>query len=84
MTTRGIDLHALETDARLWLGGEVELWITGPCHPCARMDELRLGLQEGLRGRRGVLAWVYRGGRVRVGDSIEVGTQPSEASEERR
>jgi MOSC domain-containing protein YiiM len=55
----------------------VELWVTGPCHPCGLMDDIRDGLQEELRGRRGVLAWVKAGGRVRVGDRIEA-TPPEE------
>jgi MOSC domain-containing protein YiiM len=72
ITTRGIDLASMPVDTRLRLGGEAELWITGPCHPCALMDEIRDGLQEEIRGRRGVLAWVKKGGWVRVGDPIEV------------
>jgi len=71
ITTRGIDLTSLPVDTRLLLGDEVELWITGPCHPCGLMDEIRDGLQEELRGRRGVLAWVKRGGRLRSGDRIQ-------------
>jgi MOSC domain-containing protein YiiM len=71
VTTRGIDLTALPEDTRLQLGDEVELWVTGPCHPCDLMDEIRDGLQEELRGRRGVLAWVKTGGRVKVGDRIQ-------------
>jgi MOSC domain-containing protein YiiM len=72
VTTRGIDLAGLPVDARLRLGSEVELWLTGPCHPCGLMDEIRDGLQEEIRGRRGVLAWVKRGGQVNVGDAVEV------------
>jgi MOSC domain-containing protein YiiM len=71
VTTRGIDLTSLPDDTRLLLGDEVELWITGPCHPCDLMNEIRDGLKEDLRGRRGVLAWVKTGGWVRVGDRIE-------------
>jgi MOSC domain-containing protein YiiM len=72
VTTRGIDLTSLAADTRLTLGDQAELRITGPCAPCGRMDEIRDGLQEELRGRRGVLAWVKRGGAVRVGDEIRV------------
>lgn len=72
VTTRGVDLEMLPVNTRLRLGSEVELWITGPCEPCALMDEIRAGLKEEIRGRRGVLAWVKRGGEVRVGDPIEV------------
>lgn len=70
ITTRGIDLSSLPVDSRLFLGDEAEVWVTGPCQPCGYMDEIRDGLQEELRGRRGVLAWVKQGGRVRVGDAI--------------
>lgn len=70
VTTRGIHLQSLPVDARLRLGSEVELWITGPCHPCGLMDDIRPGLREDIRGSRGVLAWVKRGGSVRVGDPI--------------
>jgi MOSC domain-containing protein YiiM len=72
ITTHGIDLTSLPAETRLRLGEAVELWITGPCAPCGLMDEIRDGLQEELRGRRGVLAWVKAGGSLRVGDSIEV------------
>ena len=72
VTTRGIELMSLPVDTRLRLGEEVELWITGPCAPCGLMDEIREGLQEEIRGRRGVLAWVKTGGAVRVGERIEV------------
>ncbi len=75
VTTRGIDLTSLPLDTCLRLGDEVELWVTGPCHPCELMDEIRDGLKEELRGRRGVLAWVKTGGRVRVGDRIEARPQ---------
>lgn len=71
VTTRDINLTGLPVNTRLYLGDEVELWITGPCLPCGLLDEIRAGLQEELRGRRGVLAWVKRGGKVRVGDRIE-------------
>ncbi len=54
------------------LGGEVVLKITGPCAPCARMDEIRPGLRLELDGKRGMLASVVRGGTIRVGDAISV------------
>lgn len=72
VTTRGIDLISLPRDTRLRLGGEAILRVTAPCAPCALMDEVRPGLREELRGRRGVLAWVERGGEVFVGDPVRV------------
>jgi MOSC domain-containing protein YiiM len=72
ITTRGMDLQALNTGQILHIGEECLLEITGPCHPCARMDEIRMGLQEELRGQRGWLCKVNVGGRIRRGDRIEV------------
>lgn len=72
VTTRGIDLMSLPRDTRLALGSDVVLWITGPCAPCALMNDVRPGLEEELRGRRGVLAWVEAGGTVRVGDPVRL------------
>ncbi len=46
------------------------------------MNELRDGLKEELRGRRGVLAWVKTGGRVRVGDRIEASPPADSARDE--
>jgi MOSC domain-containing protein YiiM len=83
VTTRGIDLQSLPMDSRLQLGSEVILWVTGPCHPCSFMDEIRLGLQEEIRGRRGVLAWVKVGGDVRLGDRIQVLPERDDAGKER-
>lgn len=72
VTTRGIDLMSLPRDTRLGLGAEVVLWITGPCAPCALMNDVRPGLEDELQGRRGVLAWVERGGAVHLGDVVRV------------
>ena len=72
ITTSGIDLAAKPAGAKLALGDEVVLKITGPCAPCARMDEIRQGLRLELDGKRGILASVVRGGTIRVGDSIRV------------
>ncbi len=72
ITISGIDLAATPTGATLALGGEVVLKITGPCAPCARMDEIRQGLRLELAGKRGMLASVVRGGTIRVGDAISV------------
>jgi MOSC domain-containing protein YiiM len=71
ITTRGIDFQLLATGNVLRIGGCV-LEITGPCDPCARMDEIRMGLQEELRGQRGWLCRVTEAGIIRRGDRIEV------------
>ncbi len=71
ITTRGIALGALPLGQRL-RAGEVLLEVTKPCEPCHQMDEIRQGLQEAIRGRRGLLCRVVESGRIRRGDRIEV------------
>lgn len=82
VTTHGIDLTVLPVNSRLFLGDAVELWVTGPCHPCGLMDEIREGLQEELQGRRGIVAWVKTGGRVGVGDAIRAEKPSAQGAEE--
>jgi len=71
ITTRGLRLAELKLGQRLRVG-EAVLEVTVPCEPCGRMDEVRPGLQEQLRGRRGMLCRVVEGGLVRSGDGIEL------------
>lgn len=71
ITTRGLALRGLKAGQRLRIG-EVTLEVTCPCEPCRLMDEIRSGLQQELRGRRGMLCRVVLGGRIRRGDGIEV------------
>lgn len=71
ITTRGIALGSLSLGKRLRIG-EALLEVTKPCTPCHQMDEIRQGLQEALRGRRGLLCRVVESGPIRRGDRIEV------------
>jgi MOSC domain-containing protein YiiM len=71
ITTRGIALGALSLGQRL-RAGEVLLEVTKPCEPCHQMDEIRQGLQEAIRGRRGLLCRVVEPGRIRRGDRVEL------------
>jgi MOSC domain-containing protein YiiM len=71
ITTRGLAVRGLQGGQRI-RAGEALLEITIPCTPCHLMDEIRRGLQEELRGRRGVLCRVVQGGRIRRGDPIEI------------
>ena len=77
ITTRGIDFQSLATGNVLRIGDCV-MEITGPCDPCPRMDEIRMGLQEELRGQRGWLCRVTETGVIRRGDRIEVLAQAGE------
>jgi MOSC domain-containing protein YiiM len=71
ITTRGIALGTLALGKRL-RAGEVLLEVTKPCTPCHLMDEIRQGLQEAIRGRRGLLCRVVEPGRIRRGDRVEM------------
>ena len=71
ITTRGIALDTLRIGQRL-RAGEALLEVTKPCEPCHQIDEIRDGLQEAIRGRRGLLCRVVEAGRIRRGDAVEV------------
>ncbi len=79
ITTRGFDVMALRRGQRVRIG-EALLETTLECAPCGLMDHIRPGLQEALRGQRGMLFRVVLGGMVNVGDLIEVveDTQPGD------
>ena len=71
ITTHGIALGTLSLRQRLRVG-EALLEVTKPCTPCHQMDEIRQGLQEAIRGRRGLLCRVVECGRIRRGDRVEM------------
>jgi MOSC domain-containing protein YiiM len=76
ITTQGVLLDGLIIGERIRVG-EALLEITKPCTPCDQMDEIRQGLQEAMRGRRGTLCRVVGSGRIRRGDQIEILDQVS-------
>jgi MOSC domain-containing protein YiiM len=71
ITTSGLRVNDLAKGQRLAIGQSV-LEVTGPCEPCARMDEIRMGLQQELFGQRGTLCRVIEGGRIQRGDTIQL------------
>ncbi len=71
ITTRGLESYNLHAGQRLRVGQAV-LEVTLPCGPCRRMDEIRPGLRQELRGRRGMLCRVVQAGRIRRGDAIDL------------
>ena len=81
ITTRGLDFQRLQPGQQLRVGSSL-LEIALPCHPCSRMDEIRQGLQEELRGQRGWLCRVVEGGTIQRGDRIEVLAGVSERTRE--
>ncbi|MEV0975771.1 MOSC domain-containing protein [Streptomyces sp. NPDC049915] len=81
VTTRGIDLLGLPTGARLLLGDEAVVEVTGLRNPCAQIDGFHKGLLKEVvargadgrpRFRSGIMSVVVAGGVVRPGDSVEV------------
>jgi len=81
VTTRGLDLLALPKGARLRLGPEAVIEITGLRNPCRQIDAFQRGLAAAVRGRdpegrlvrkAGVMAIVIIGGDVKAGDAIRV------------
>jgi MOSC domain-containing protein YiiM len=79
ITTRGIALGTLPLGQQLRVG-EARLEVTKPCTPCHHMDEIKQGLQEAIRGRRGLLCRVVQAGRIRRGDRIEIAERERIAS----
>ena len=51
ITTRGVDLLGLPTGARLRLGGEAVIEITGLRNPCSQMDRFQRGLMAATLAR---------------------------------
>jgi MOSC domain-containing protein YiiM len=71
LTVRGLDFSTLEVGQQL-RAGDATFEISLRCDPCPRMDEIREGLEEALRGQRGWLCRVVKPGKIRKGDRIEV------------
>ncbi len=71
LTTRGVAFNGAPVGARIRVG-PVLLEVTGPCRPCALMDQIRPGLKAELVGRRGTLCRVLQGGILRTGDPVVV------------
>jgi MOSC domain-containing protein YiiM len=60
--------------------GPVRLEVTAQTYPCARMEEARPGLLKALAKawRGGATARVLEGGRIALGDTVEVLLRPPE------
>ena len=85
VTTRGVDLLRLPAGARLRLGEEAVVEVTGLRNPCVQLDRFQQGLMAAVLGRdkegnlvrkAGVMAVVLASGDVRVGDAIAVELPP--------
>lgn len=81
VTTRGVDLASLPLGARLGLGPDAAVELTGVRTPCRQMNGVRDGLARAMWARdqggaavprAGVMAVVVAGGTVRAGDAVVV------------
>ena len=80
VTTRGVDLLGLPRGARLRLGAEAVVELTGLRNPCVQIERLQAGLMQACledRGgvlirKAGVMGVVLAGGEVRAGDGVTV------------
>ena len=85
VTTRGVDLLGLPAGARLHLGADAVVEVTGLRNPCRQLDKLQPGLMaatlahdaEGnLIRKAGIMGIVLTDGEVREGDPIRVELPP--------
>jgi MOSC domain-containing protein YiiM len=86
VTTRGVDLLALPTGARLRLGRDAVVEVTGLRNPCRQLDGIQPGLMKATLDRdgdgdlvrkAGVMGVVAAGGEVQPGDPIAVELPPA-------
>ncbi|KGJ78382.1 molybdenum cofactor biosysynthesis protein [Cryobacterium roopkundense] len=81
VTTRGVDLMSLPLGARLHLGADAVVEITGMRSPCSSINGYQPGLMKALITtdaagrpvrRAGVMAVVAANGTIRAGDAVRV------------
>lgn len=81
ITTSGVDLLALPRGARLHIGQDAIVELTGLRNPCGQIDKFKKGLMQavldkdangGLVRKSGVMAIVIAGGELLPGDAIRV------------
>jgi MOSC domain-containing protein YiiM len=81
ITTKGIDLLGLPRGAKLKIGAEAVVEVTGLRNPCVQLNGIQDGLmqavldrdaQNNLIRKAGIMGIVLQGGVIRPGDAIEV------------
>ena len=81
VTTSGLDLLALPTSTRLYLGSTAVIEVTGLRNPCIQIDHFQQGLMAAtldkdtngnLVRKAGIMSIVIAEGDVRPGDAIRV------------
>ena len=70
IVVKGLNLQSL-SEKQFKIGEDVILEMTGPCHPCSRMEtNLGHGGYNAMRGLGGITARVIQGGSISVGDKV--------------
>ena len=81
VTTAGVDLLNLPRGARLHLGDDAVIEVTGLRNPCRQLDKLQPGLMAAtlardiagnLQRKAGIMGIVLSGGEVKNGDPIRI------------
>ncbi|MGD8570352.1 MAG: MOSC domain-containing protein [Gammaproteobacteria bacterium] len=66
----GINLLALKN--KVFAIGDVQLTMTGLCHPCSRMEKtLGSGGYNAMRGHGGITAQILKAGNISVNDCVQ-------------
>ena len=84
ITTRGLDLLGLPLGARLHVGGQAVVEVTGLRTPCKQIERFQAGLlaavsqdaNGNLFFKSGIMGIVLQGGIVKAGDTIRVELPP--------
>lgn len=63
--------HELESSNLLKVGKDVVLWLTFQCEACGHLERRHPGVVKLIKGRRGMLARVLRGGTISPGDEVQ-------------
>jgi len=67
-----LDFRTLQRGTQLRLGERVVVKIVVPRTGCAKLHGLDARMPDDVQGRIGVMAEVVQGGRIKVGDPVEV------------
>jgi len=71
ITVEGLQLAGAPAGVRMRVG-QALLEVTLDCAPCEFIEAKRPGLRKAMEGKRGTLFKVIEGGKINVGDAIEV------------
>ena len=71
ITVEGLQLAGTPAGVRMRVG-QALLEVTLDCAPCEFIEAKRPGLRKAMEGKRGTLFKVIEGGKINVGDAIEV------------